>query len=263
MFAEAIKGFEVQGRVVKAVILREMRTRFGAYSLGYLWAIIVPLLFILVLTAVYSAVGRNSAHGAPMEVLLLSGMMAWLTFSDTLSQIQSAFRANRPLLVYPMVTVFDIAMSRALLELLTKCAATIVLMVLYMSFGIPAAIDDPLGAIIAVVILCYLALVFGHAVACLAVILPSTTFIVGSLRRVMFFTSGALFLLSDVPAEWRSYLLYNPVAHAIDMMRGAWIAGYSGPYFDAYYVGQCAILLTAAAAIGEATTRRRRGGARQ
>lgn len=263
MIAEALKGFEVQGRVIKAVILREMRTRFGAYSLGYLWAIIVPLLFILVLTAVYSAVGRKSAHGAPMPVLLLSGMMAWLTFSDTLTQVQAAFRTNRPLLVYPMVTVFDIAMSRALLELLTKSAATIVLMTLYISVGIPAGIDDPLGAIIALVILCYLALTFGHAVACLAVIIPSVTFIVGSLRRVMFFTSGALFILSDVPAEWRQYLLYNPVAHAIDLMRGSWIASYSSPYFDPYYVAQCAVLLTTAAALGEAAVRRKRGGASQ
>ena len=39
-------GLVRQGEVVHAVLLLETRTRFGAYSLGYLWALIEPTLFI-------------------------------------------------------------------------------------------------------------------------------------------------------------------------------------------------------------------------
>lgn len=263
MLAEAIKGVGVQGRVIKAVILREMRTRFGAYSLGYLWAVLVPLMFILVLTALYAALGRKAAFGAPMEVLLLSGMMAWLTFTDAQNHVSNAYRTNRPLLVYPMVTVFDIAIARTLLEFLTKIAATLVLLVLYIAFGVPAGIDDLLGVVLGIATIAYFALTFGHIVGCIMVVAPSSQFIVGSTRRILFFTSGALFLLSDVPPEWREYLLYNPLAHIIDLTRGAWIAGYSAPYFDLDYVLTWAFVLTATAAVAEAITRRRRGGARQ
>lgn len=262
-YEETIKGIRVQSRVIQAVILRELRTRFGAYHLGYLWAVIVPLLFILVLTVVYAAIGRRSAHGAPMEVLLLSGMMIWLTFVDVHVQVSVAFQANKALLVYPMVTVFDIAIARTLLEFGTKAAVTVVLILLYFAIGIPANVDDPLGVVLGAVAICYLAIMYGHIIGCIVVVAPSMRFILNSGRRVLFFTSGALFMLSDVPDEWREYVLYNPLAHVIDMARGAWIAGYSAPYGDIGYVTESALGLTAAAAIAETLTRKKRSGARQ
>ncbi len=203
MLEQAIKGFQVQGRVIQAILLRELRTRFGQYHLGYLWAVIVPLLFILVLTTVYAAIGRRAAHGAPMEVLLLSGMMAWLTFTDVQNHASRAFQSNRQLLVYPMVSVMDIVIARTLLEFGTKACVTIILILLYYLCGVSAGIDDPLGVIVGVVVMAYLAMMFGHIVGCIIVIAPSMLFVIASTRRLLFFTSGALFLLSDVPSEWR------------------------------------------------------------
>ncbi len=86
LLSELLQGLAVQRRVIVAIILREVRTRFGQYHLGYLWAVIVPLLFIMTLAFVYAALGRRAAHGASVELLLLSGMMAWLTFTDAQNQ---------------------------------------------------------------------------------------------------------------------------------------------------------------------------------
>ena len=96
--------------------------------LGYLWAVIVPLLFIMTLAFVYAALGRRAAHGASVELLLLSGMMAWLTFTDTQNQASRAYQTNRQLVVYPMVSVVDIVIARALLELGTKLAVMTIFM---------------------------------------------------------------------------------------------------------------------------------------
>lgn len=259
----AIRGFEVQARVIHAVILREVRTRFGAYHLGYLWAVIVPLLFISVLTFVHTALGRGRAYGVPIEVLLLSGMMTWRTFSDTNGQIASAYRSNRALLVYPMVTVIDIVIARGMLEFATKAVATFIIMILFIAAGVPAQIDDPLGVILGVATVTYFAMAYGHASGCIIVAIPSMSFLINSMRRILFFTSGALFLLSDIPAEWREYILLNPIAHIIDMVRGAWIASYSAPYYDINYILATGAALTVAAAVGEMTTRSKRMGARQ
>lgn len=263
MLETAIKGLATQQRVVVAVILRELRTRFGAYHLGYLWAVIVPLLYILVLTTLYSAIGRKSAHGVPIEALLLPGMMAWLTFLDVQAHASTAYQGNRQLLVYPMVTVMDIVVARTLLEFATKAVATATIMTLYLLWGVEAAIDDPLGVILGVAAVAYLGMTFGHVVGCLSVIAPSTRFVVTTLRRVLFFTSGALFLLSDIPEHWRAYILINPLAHVIDMVRGAWIESYAAPYGDPSYVAAAAVMLTAAAALAETQCRRKREGVDQ
>ena len=263
MVEMALRGLATQRRVVHAVILRELRTRFGAYQLGYLWAVIVPLLYILTLTALYSSIGRQSAHGASIEVLLLSGVIVWLTFLDTQGVVSLSFQTNRPLLVYPMVAVTDIVIARTLLELATKACATIVIVLLYFFAGVDVRIDDPLGVILGGVAAGYLGMTFGHIVGCLTVLMPSTRFVILPIRRVLFFTSGAFFLLSDVPAEWRVYILYNPLAHVIDLTRGAWIASYSAPYGQPSYIFGAALALTAAAAIAELKCRGKRGGVRQ
>ena len=261
MFAQAIQGLSVQQRVVKAVLLREVRTRFGNYYLGYLWAVIVPLLFVLTMTVLFGFIGRRAAHGAPMEVLLFSGLMAWLTFADTQTNVSRAYDTNRPLLAYPMVSVADIAIARTLLEFATKVCATIVLCFILMAAGVEIVPDDYLAIAFTMGTMAYMGAVYGHLVGCILVFAPSFNFVMTSTRRLLFFTSGVLFLLSDIPEEWRYYLLFNPIAHVLDMARGAWIVSYSAPYGDPYYVAAWAIGLTGAAAIGEVVVRRRRSGA--
>ncbi|MBT6312673.1 MAG: ABC transporter permease [Alphaproteobacteria bacterium] len=135
LLSELLQGLAVQRRVIVAIILREVRTRFGQYHLGYLWAVIVPLLFIMTLAFVYAALGRRAAHGASVELLLLSGMMAWLTFIDTQNQASRAYQTNRQLVVYPMVSVGDIVIARALLELGTKLAVMTILIALFWAAG--------------------------------------------------------------------------------------------------------------------------------
>lgn len=261
LLSELLQGLAVQRRVIVAIILREVRTRFGQYHLGYLWAVLVPLLLIMTLAFVYAALGRRAAHGASVELLLLSGMMAWLTFIDTQNQASRAYQTNRQLVVYPMVSVVDIVIARALLEFGTKLAAMSVLTALFWAAGYDVGIADPLGVAAAMLTVIYLGAMFGHTIGCVLVIVPSFLFIVATSRRILFFTSGVLFLLSDVPTEWRTYVLYNPLAHVIDLTRGAWIESYSAPYGDVVYVAGWAVGLTATAAVGELVARRRRLGA--
>lgn len=257
----AVKGLSVQARVISAVILREIRTRFGMYHLGYLWAVLVPLMFVISLTVFFAFLGKRSAYGAPIELLLFSGMMAWLCFIDTQGHVSRAFQTNRQLLVYPMVTVVDIVIARSALEFGTKLAATAILAIIFYAAGIAMTLDDPLAVAVSMGAMVYFGATFGHIVGCALVVAPSIGFGVNAVRRLLFFTSGVLFALVHVPEQWRHYLLLNPLAHLIDLARGGWITGYSAPYADIDYVISWAIGMGATAAIMELAVRRRRGGA--
>ena len=50
----ARSGFEVQKVTVEALFLREIRTRFGKFRLGYLWAILEPSAHLLILLGIYA-----------------------------------------------------------------------------------------------------------------------------------------------------------------------------------------------------------------
>jgi capsular polysaccharide transport system permease protein len=260
LFIELAHGIQVQRRVIVAIILREVRTRFGQYHLGYLWAVLVPLMFIGVLTMVHIALGRRAAYGVSIEMLMLTGMLVWLTFVETQTQTANAYRANRQLVVYPMVTVVDIVIARVILEFASKLRVMVVLMVIFWTAGYNVSMDDPLGVVLNLATICYMAACYGHIIGCIIVVMPSIQFIINSSRRVLFYTSGAIFLLSDVPDAWLPYILLNPIAHVIDFGRGAWLAAYHAPYGDMMYIVQWIIALTALAAIAEKIARRRRLG---
>ena len=53
----------VQGRVIFALMLREVRTRFGRTQVGYLWALLEPITYIATMTFVFDSVGRPPRAG--------------------------------------------------------------------------------------------------------------------------------------------------------------------------------------------------------
>ena len=71
-------------RVVHALILREMRTRFGRAQLGYLWALIEPTLFVLIFFALFALRGRTAVSGMPIALFLLTGTIPFIMFRDTM-----------------------------------------------------------------------------------------------------------------------------------------------------------------------------------
>ena len=91
----------VQGRVIYALVLREVHTLYGNTRLGYLWAIIQTAFNIAVFWLFREFLGAHSRHGMGIGVFLLCGFIAWHMVSDTLSRCMSAVRANQALLTFP------------------------------------------------------------------------------------------------------------------------------------------------------------------
>ncbi|HDR2511236.1 TPA: ABC transporter permease, partial [Enterobacter roggenkampii] len=56
----ARSGLEVQQAAVKALFLREIKTRFGKYRLGYFWAILEPAAHLLVLLAIFGYIKNRT-----------------------------------------------------------------------------------------------------------------------------------------------------------------------------------------------------------
>ncbi|HFO7348730.1 TPA: ABC transporter permease, partial [Escherichia coli] len=68
-------GFEVQKVTVEALFLREIRTRFGKFRLGYLWAILEPAAHLLVLLGIFGYIMHRTMPGISFPVFLLNGLI--------------------------------------------------------------------------------------------------------------------------------------------------------------------------------------------
>ena len=97
------RGAFIQFQTVHALVLRETRTRFGAHQLGYLWAVIEPLMWIGTFWALYEIADRRVSHGLDVVPFLATGTLTFELFNKTVSRVGDSINANKPLLFYPQV----------------------------------------------------------------------------------------------------------------------------------------------------------------
>src|SRR4051812_19330672 len=97
------RGAMVQLQVVHALVMRETRTRFGAQQLGYLWALLEPLLWISTFLIAYSVMHRKVPFGMDALGFLATGVLPYQVFANNVGKIGEAINGNRGLLFYPHV----------------------------------------------------------------------------------------------------------------------------------------------------------------
>ena len=114
----ARSGFEVQKVTVEALFLREIRTRFGKFRLGYLWAILEPSAHLLILLGIFGYIMHRTMPDISFPVFLLNGLIPFFIFSSISKRSVGAIEANQGLFNYRPVKPIDTIIARALLETL-------------------------------------------------------------------------------------------------------------------------------------------------
>lgn len=226
---ECRSGLIVQGRVIKALMLREIHTINGNSKLGYLWVLIQSIFGIAVFWGVRHFMGATQApHGIGMAMFLAIGFGVWNIFSATINRCMTAVSGNKTLLTFPQVTELDVMIARMLVTTATQILVT---MLIIASAWI--VLEEPfvLGSLpllltlIAVVPL--MSLGFGLVLASLAVYIPVLEKLVPMVLRILFFVSGVFFSISVFSQSLTSILLWNPVLHAVELFREAMHAPYA------------------------------------
>lgn len=241
--AELRQSLSVMFRVIHAIIIREARTRYGSSQLGYLWALIDPVIFLIILIALFSAMGRSSPIDVPLPVFFLSGIVTFFYWRGCFSRATGAVSANLGLIAYPQVMPADVVIGRVMLEgATTLIVFVIITSVFNLVLGIPFSIyfDDPVQLLLAVGSLFYLALSTAFLSSGIARILPVWTNIQGYISRPLLILSGVFFTLEQLPSTIRRYMAYNPVAHQIEWIRTAMFESFDSRSYSVMFIFICA-----------------------
>lgn len=226
----------VQGRVIAALILREVHTLYGNTRLGYLWAIIQTAFGIGVFWAIRALMGAHAPHGMSMAVFLLCGFVPWYIFSHAVSRCMSAVSANRGLLTFPQVTELDLMIARIIVVWGTQLVCAIVILSLAAALGQPVELRRP-GTLAATLVFApLLGLGMGLVCASLARLWPTLDKLVPMCLRILFFASGIFFSVSRFPSRLSEILLLNPMMQLIEWQRYGFSASSSAPLFSVPYL---------------------------
>ena len=226
----------MQVRVIFALMMREMTTRYGNNPGGYVWALLEPLGMVAMLAFVFSFLARRPALGESFPVFFASGFLIFHLYRTLSSAISGSIRSNRALLSFPRVTLLDTIIARSLLE-----AATSILVMALILTGLIVAYAEPVLLDVERIALAVgLALLLGFGVGLLNAVLFNyfevwrTVFKI--INRPLFIISGVFFLYEDMPRLAQQILWWNPLIHITALMRTGLYPTYEPTWASPLYV---------------------------
>lgn len=237
-WADISAALTTQARVVHALMLRETISRYGDHKLGFLWAVIEPLLFVALVAGTMAAMRSDSPGGMPLIPFMITGIVPFFMFRNTMNQLRGAVSSNRTLLGFPQVTIFDVIIARALLESAVMLFVFVFILSMAHLVGYEIRVENPLGVLLVCISILILGSGLGFLLATISPIVPSTGQVAGLLfGRPLFLTSGLFFTAGSIPEPVRGWLLYNPLLQLIELMRSYFFYEFESEYGDWFYTG--------------------------
>ncbi|MCR5220184.1 MAG: ABC transporter permease [bacterium] len=216
----------VQGRVIYALIMREVHTIYGTTRLGYLWALVHTMWQIGIFLAIRMIARVSNPHGMHILMFLLVGFGTFYMFSGCVNKCMSAVNGNKTLLTFPQVTPVDLMISRVIIVWATELVSALLFIFAGFLGGVPFYLSSVGGLIAFLLLTPLLGLGVGMTCASLAVLYPTLEQIIPMVLRIMFFISGLFFSASELPSFVLKYLWYNPMLQLIEWGRSCLSRGY-------------------------------------
>lgn len=236
-------GFEVQQAAIKALLMREIKTRFGKYRLGYLWAILEPSTHLMILLVLFGYIMHRTMPDISYPIFLLNGLIPYFLFSSISTRSIGAISANQGLFNYRPVKPIDTIIARTILEFVIYTFVYTILMVMVKLSGDVFSVENIPILIITWGLLTILSCGLGIIFMTLGCILPELEKILPILIKPLYFISCVMFPLHAIPKDYWQYLLWNPLVHAIELSRYCIYSGYFNEYISINYLAFCALLM--------------------
>lgn len=238
------RGLNIQFRVIGALMLRDLHTRYGRSNIGYLWLIVEPMLLASIIGLIH-AKGVNHATSDMKPVpLSLVGYCNFQTFRSIFGRAEGSIEANLPLLYHRNVTVLDLLISRAVLESAGTWLAFAILIGLATLMGIAEPPARPLFLFLGM--LCMFSLSFAGSMLVCGLTHERRTAgrLVHPFTYIMMPLSGAFFTMASLPGPLRDLFLWIPLAHIFEILRYGWFKSATIEYVSPSYLGGWLLIST-------------------
>lgn len=209
-----------QGRVLNALLLREMITLYGRTGLGVLWMVIEPLTFALPVLILWSFTRDSRSRGLDLMSFLWSAYMPLLMFRHIGGKALGLIQHNTGLLYHRNVTVMDIAIAIFSVEMIQNIAASAALYLIFFLAGAIQLPADPLMLAVGWFYMGWWCIALATIVASLSVRAPWISVLWQPYSYTYMFYSGVWFLVDWLPTNLQQIALYQPSVQAFEMIRG-------------------------------------------
>lgn len=223
-------------RVISALILREMATRYGRSPGEYLWAFLEPLGAILILSYAFSLLLRTPSLGTSFILFFAAAYLPLQVYAAVSRTTQNALGFSRALLQYPVVSWIDAVLARFILNGLTASLVTYLLLAAVLMFTGTRSVLDFAPLVQAVGLALLVGLGVGAFNCVVLGFFPIWERVWLIVSRPLFIASGIFYIYEDLPPLAQDILWFNPLIHITGLMRTGVFTTYHPEYLSKSYV---------------------------
>jgi capsular polysaccharide transport system permease protein len=213
---------EAYAHILRALVLRDMRTRFGGSHWGYAVLVLWPVAHITIIVGIMYFRDLPSPAGGSALLFVATACVPCLCWQYVAREVMKVIQFNKPLLYYPQVKIFDLMLARTIVEVVKSFSVLIVVMVLLFTAGVDPIPQDPIVAIEAFSIAVLLGIGTGYINVAIVSFFPAWQlgFIVPTLA--LYITCGTFFLPSLLPNQLYEIMKWSPLVQIVEWSRTAY-----------------------------------------
>jgi len=197
---------------------RDVLVRYKQTVIGILWALIRPLLTILVFTFVFGKLGGLPSEGVPYPLLTFAAVLPWQLFATALGDSSVSVVGNAHILSKVYFPRVLIPISAVIASLVDFAISLVIFLIALAVYGVP--FSPRLLALPLYIALCItFGLGLGFWFSALFVRYRDVRHLVPFIVQLGIYISPVGFSSDIVPERWRTLYALNPLVAVIDGFR--------------------------------------------
>ena len=199
---------------------RDVKVRYKQTALGAAWAILQPLLTMVVFSLLFGRLARVPADGEPYPIFSYAALLPWNFFVTAVTNSSNSLVANSNLITkvyFPRIAIPVAAVGAALVDL---AIASLVLLVMMPWYGL-AAHPGLLMIVLLVAVTTLFTAAIGIWTAAMNVKYRDVRYALPFAIQMFMFLAPIIYPVTFVPARWRWALALNPLTGIIGGLRDA------------------------------------------
>jgi lipopolysaccharide transport system permease protein len=228
--------------LVYFLVWRDVKVRYKQTVLGAAWAILQPVLTMVVFSLFFGKLGRLPSDGIPYPIFAYAALVPWTFFANGLAQATHSLVGSANLIKKVYFPRMAIPLSAVMAGVIDVVLAFVVLVALMFYYGLVPTLRIlwlPLFLGLAVVT----ALAAGLWLSALNVQFRDVRYVVPFLTQFWLFATPIAYPSSLLPEQWRILYGVNPMVGVVDGFRWALVGRVDLPHLMVLVSGLSAVLM--------------------
>jgi capsular polysaccharide transport system permease protein len=228
-------GLKIQTRVLHALIIRAMMSRYGRKNIGFLWLMLEPMLLCAGVIALRWLTQAHEERGVSLVSVVLSGYMPLTLWRHFTGKSTFIIRDSIGMLYHRQLTILDMFLMTMILEFMGCTLASIINYNALRVMGAIEPIQDYGYVIEGWCLMAILAMGVGSAIAVLVEKYEAGERFIGPLQYCLLPLCGCFYMVYWLPERWQNLALYIPMVHCFEIIRRGFFGETVPTHYTATY----------------------------